>query len=260
MTRQQFLARALPELHRFFEEEGVWHCLAFGTLLGAVRDGSVIAWDHDLDLFVRPADVARLLAHGGHHGDFHFAPYRIRARSLAIGSGQVAMVEPGAVMVSWEGRTLGELWAPKLFADGVLRLYDLDSEVYFWPQSSFPHFALAETATVTLDERPYPAPRDPERWLEWTYGPMWHVPYQARSDGGGARPGFGLSGDAVTPALAERIAQCRAEGWDTRVYAGQIPWPRKLRGGGPSGGGTPRAAETSGSDWWHDLDELVSRY
>lgn len=42
----------LNEVHRVCELNGINYQLAFGSLLGAIRDGGQIPWDYDIDVFV----------------------------------------------------------------------------------------------------------------------------------------------------------------------------------------------------------------
>jgi len=50
----------LAEAHRALSALGVQHWLAYGTLLGAVREGDLIPWDVDADLWVRGEDIDRI--------------------------------------------------------------------------------------------------------------------------------------------------------------------------------------------------------
>ena len=49
---QQAALKTLREFHRVCEKNGVDYQLAFGSLLGAVRDGGQIPWDYDVDVIV----------------------------------------------------------------------------------------------------------------------------------------------------------------------------------------------------------------
>lgn len=71
--------------------------------------------------------------------------------------------------------------------------------------------------------------------------------------------GLGSAADRVAPQLAEQIAWCESQGWDRSRYAHHPRWPRRIMGAGPYGTGG-RAARTSGSDWWHTLDEVARLY
>lgn len=51
-TFQADTRATLDELHRVCETSGIDYQLAYGSLLGAVRDGGQIPWDYDTDVFV----------------------------------------------------------------------------------------------------------------------------------------------------------------------------------------------------------------
>ena len=51
--KYQFGTRSvLDEFHRICESKGIEYQLAYGSLLGLVRDGGQIPWDYDIDVFV----------------------------------------------------------------------------------------------------------------------------------------------------------------------------------------------------------------
>lgn len=58
------LHKYLIELTKVFrdvcDEEGIWYSLAFGTMLGAVREKNIITWDTDVDVYVLHKDLERL--------------------------------------------------------------------------------------------------------------------------------------------------------------------------------------------------------
>ncbi len=52
----------LKELDRVCKKHGIKYYLAFGTLIGAIRDNGIIPWDDDIDVVVTRADYNRLLS------------------------------------------------------------------------------------------------------------------------------------------------------------------------------------------------------
>lgn len=51
----------LCHINMVFRENGIEYYLAYGTLLGAVRDGSNIPWDYDVDIHVKINQLDRLI-------------------------------------------------------------------------------------------------------------------------------------------------------------------------------------------------------
>ena len=264
MTRADVLADKLEQVHSFFERNGIWHSLLFGTLLGAVRDGDVIEWDHDLDLLVRPSDVERIMSlrdEAAAEG-LRFWRGKTVGYRLAMNPGRVALFDSAFLSImGTDGSNYGELYAPSLFDDGVLRLYDFEEETIFWPQSSFPVFFVEELGEVMVRGRTYPAPAPgrAERLLELLYGDDWRVPYRSQRDGGEARPDRTDHGDVAEPDLQGAIEWCRAQGWDQTRYAAEPAWPRPLRGAGPHAW-MEQTSLTTRSAWWHTLGELGARH
>lgn len=258
---QPDLLDALVTVHRLFQAHGIWHCLAYGTLLGAVRDGDLIAWDYDFDLFVRPADVPRILALNEVALDegYGFTWRTTPGSHLAIDTERVAEFDCWGIWIHRHGRKVGDLFVHTLFDDGVLRRYDPRREIYWAPHNSFPHYFVERLDSVELGGVRFPAPRDAEKWLEGVYGADWRTPYRAVLQGGAARSGRTIYSHRYAPKLGAEIAWCVARGWDRSQYAGQRRWPRRIAGAGPRGP-TPRTVTSSGALWWRDLEELAAYY
>ncbi len=145
------------------EECGIHAFIAFGALLGGVREGALIGHDSDADLaylseYTHPLDVARE----------SFRLSRVLRR---------------------HGYTISPLSAASfktLFtdADGNTRAIDVfagfivDDEFYLMPavNAPLPRSAIFPLGAVTLHGRQLPAPADKEALLEATYGPHWRVP------------------------------------------------------------------------------------
>lgn len=59
---QQAAIDTLNEFHRVCEKNNIHYQLAYGSLLGAVRDGGQIPWDYDIDVFVPYEEKKHLIA------------------------------------------------------------------------------------------------------------------------------------------------------------------------------------------------------
>lgn len=153
-------ARALADLR---EHAGLEAYLNYGALLGAIRDGAMIAHDSD-------TDVCYLSAHT-HPVDIITESYRVertmKARGwhlLRMSSGDIKLLLP--------------------LSDG--RSCHIDVFVAFFVGSTFyqlgnrsgtlPREAVVPLGEIRLEGHTFPAPRDPEAMLTFLYGPSWRVP------------------------------------------------------------------------------------
>ena len=255
------LTAALDYVHRRFDAHGIWHCLVYGTLLGAVRDGALIPWDYDFDLLVQPRDARRILALTADtvHDGFTFAPSIVTGNRLAVNPTGLAQCAAGAIEVRLFGEKIADLYTFTLFNDGVLRRLDVQHDAYWVPHSSFAHFFVERLDTARIGDHAYPVPQHAERFLADTYGDDWRVPYRAVQQGGAPRDGATVHSDRYEPHLTEQLAWCDAQGWDRRQYAHEYAWPRPIRAAGPIGP-TVRTADSSRALWWRSAHELTSLY
>lgn len=138
--------------------------LAFGCLLGAVRDGRMIGHDKDADVAVLcpspyPVDVARQ----------SFRLERLmesrgwRTRRMSGGNFKVYIDLP-------DGSAVG--------IDTFSGWHDLDGRFHLMPnvRATLPVQSLLPVGSVVLEGRDVVAPRDPVPLLAATYGPGWSVP------------------------------------------------------------------------------------
>lgn len=257
-TPPDLLAHVLDRLSAMFTRQGIWHALAYGTLLGAVRGGDIIAWDKDIDLFIRPMDMQRIEALNP-----RLAGDGLEVRRISV-SAEVLAVNPLSVegssgprlTVRFEDRQVGDLYAFSLFEDGVLRWYDVEHEVYWCPESSFPHYFVETLEPVTIRGRQYPAPRAAAQWLAGTYGPDWRTPFKV----GDRRPAeTDVWGYRFRPRLHDEIAWCETQGWDRGRYRGELRWPRSVVAAGPDGWAPP-GENPDEVRWWRTLAELQQHY
>lgn len=136
--------------------------IAYGTLLGAVREGRVLGHDSDADLgyvsrHSNPVDVAR-------------ESFQVQ-RQLAEQGWEITRHSGGAfkISVTEGGMTRGLDVFGGFMDDGMLYLMG-EIGVPFREEWVFP------LGTAELHGRPMPVPAVPEKLLEVTYGPGWRTP------------------------------------------------------------------------------------
>jgi SAM-dependent methyltransferase len=157
------LVEAMREALTFLTGHGHDGFVAYGNLLGAVRDGRLIG--HDTD-----ADIA-FLARSTH-------PVGVILQSLQI---EREFLEAGWETYRLSAGTfklipdLGD--GPRIAID-VFTAFYFDETLHLMPHigARVPRAALLPTSTVTLEGVALPAPADPAAVLEATYGPSWRVP------------------------------------------------------------------------------------
>ncbi len=176
---------------------GVEAFLAYGTLLGAVREGGFIGHDSDIDLgyvsrHTHPVDVIR-------------ESFRLQ-RELTEKGFLVDRYSAAAFKVDVREED-GNLRGLDVFGG-----YLLDGQLYLMGEVGTP-FAkdwVFPLTTSTLAGRSFPVPARPEKLLEATYGPSWKVP----------DPAFHFT----TPRSTSR----RLNGWFRGIRTHRAEWDRRF--------------------------------
>lgn len=202
------------------EQCGVEAYLGYGALLGAVREGGMIAHDSDTDVcyFSHHTDPVGIIRE-----TFHIQ------RVLKRLDWQVLRMSGGDLKIIWplsDGRKVHIDIFSSFFIDG--EFYVLGNR-----RGRFDLADLLPLGTVELDGFEFPAPRDPEAMLVYWYGPSWRVP----------DPAFTPAEDLTTVS--------RMNGWLRGFRFGMSGWTPLLRGSAAPGSRLP----TGGSDfaaWVHD--------
>ena len=197
--RQDLLDGAERILAILRDECGVPAWIAFGSLLGAVRDGTMIGHDSDVDLaylsaYEQPADVAR---------EMFRISRTLREHGMKVSTRTASFC---AVSVPSEHGHLTPVDVYACFYLGDV-LYETASV-----GAPVPRDALLPLGSIEFEGRPMPAPADPEVLLEASYGPSWRVP---------------------DPAFAYNIprgVKRRFNGWFTQSMKQRRPWDRRYNG------------------------------
>ncbi|WP_168929390.1 class I SAM-dependent methyltransferase [Nocardioides sp. GY 10113] len=161
-TAQAMLAAARRVLE-VMADQGLGGFLAYGTLLGAVREGAFIGHDNDLDLGYVSA---------------HAQPVDVVAESLRL---QHALARAGMSTERYSGAGL-KIWVTD--EGGVRRGLDVFGGFWHGDRLAFLGELLTPferdwvepLSTVQLEGETFPAPARPEKLLEAMYGPGWRVP------------------------------------------------------------------------------------
>lgn len=261
MITPDLIDHCLRYVAGLLERHGINYSITYGTLLGAVRDGDIIAWDHDFDLQVGPGHMFDVLALNDliAADGFRFQPTRLSGQTLAMNPGQVSTFWNCALGIWFRGSKVGDIYIFFPFADGVLRRFDFETNTYWCPHSSFPAWFIEQQSRVRLRGRDYPTFRAPEQFLAGVYGDDWRTPYKAPMQGGEQRADTTTHGDRYLPKLRAEWQWCLAQGWDYTRYAASPRWPRHLAAAGPIGP-TERTVGTSNALWWRDFTELQTLY
>jgi hypothetical protein len=160
----EHLLELLGFVHELLEENRIVHWVDYGTLLGAVRDSDLIAWDEDVDLGALEADAGSILA---------LKP-EIEAAGYAV-----SRPEPAVIRVNYSATNETNLdlflWQEE---DDMLK-GDFDPS-YDWPGvrgHRFPKRYVAKLEPVRIGELSLPAPAPVDRFLiEHRYGPDYMTP------------------------------------------------------------------------------------
>lgn len=142
---------------------GVDAFMAYGTLLGAVRQGGLIGHDSDADL----GYVSR-----------YDQPVDAIMESFRL---QRALTEMGYPVTRYSGLAFKVLVTE---SDGAVRGLDVfggflrDGYLYLMGEVGHPFHPdwIFPTREIQFEGRPFPAPAHPEHLLEAMYGPSWKVP------------------------------------------------------------------------------------
>jgi hypothetical protein len=187
------------DITRILAEECGVHCwVAFGTLLGAAREGAVIGHDSDIDLAYLSDEPT---------------PAAMAVQMFAMAR---ALRRHGMRVLVKNGSFLTVLFSAP---DGAAASIDIYTCFYVGDllhesatvRDRVPRSAIEPLGTILLEGRQVPAPADPEALLVASYGPGWRTP----------DPSFR---HAPGPEVTRRF-----DGWFGSLMRNRRDWERTLR-------------------------------
>jgi SAM-dependent methyltransferase len=162
-SERRHVVETIVEALEFLGHRGHDAFLAFGNLLGAVRDGRLIGHDND-------ADIAYIAA-SSHPVDIMLESMRIEREYQEAGWETFRGTGAAFKVFSHlpDGRRIGIDVFSGFFFDGLFHIAGFVA-------APLSRDVLVPTSTVKLEGCEVPAPADPETLLEATYGSGWRVP------------------------------------------------------------------------------------
>lgn len=189
------LLDAIDHVLAGLKDAGIDAFLAYGTLLGAIRNGHLIGHDSD-------ADLGYVSAHE-HPVDVIRESFRVQ-RALVDAGYRITRYSALAFkvdVVESDGHVRGLDVFGGFMSDGYLHLM---GEI----RAPFRREWVTPLGRATLEGREFPVPADTDRFLTATYGRSWRVP----------DPAFHFA----TPASTHR----RFDGWFRGIRTGRPQWDR----------------------------------
>ncbi len=193
------LMTAIGTVLELVSDAGVEAFLAYGTLLGAIREGALLGHDSDADL--------AYVSHHRHPVDVVRESFRLQRR----------INERGFSTYRYSGAAFRVDVAE---GDGVVRGLDVfagffdEDRLYLMGEigADFQRDWIYPLGAALLEGVSFPVPAVPERLLEATYGPSWRVP----------DPAFRFETDEHT--------QQRLNGWFRGTAPRRTAWERRYSG------------------------------
>lgn len=191
----------LSYLSSVLKSNNLKHWIIYGTLLGAIREKTIIKHDYDFDLGILYEDVENILKlneiklfREGYLLEKGFGVvYNVRNHSLNYKSSEYKWRV--SLKLKFNDKIIADLYTYKECDDGLIRRYDPLEKIYYWPNSTFPAYFIKELIELEINGILFPAPRDPEVLVEFFYGPHWKIPIKAASQDGENHPDYDFYGN-----------------------------------------------------------------
>lgn len=175
----------LQYINKLFIKHNISHWLVYGTLLGSIRQNDIIPYDHDFDLGIKHEDHKKVFELNTQiiNDGYNFEMANGAVYSLE-NIKKIEMKWRVSYKICYNKESVGDLYIYSKFDDGYYRRYDIEENIYFWPNSTLPSYFFDNLTTSTVRDISFPSPMNSLLLLEHWYGPMWITPIKASSQDG----------------------------------------------------------------------------
>jgi hypothetical protein len=207
---------------------GCKYFISGGTLLGAKREGDLIAHDSDFDLDCLSEEKSLIL---GAEELFEKQGLKIiekmsrhPQRLFSLEKTNLPLCN-NSIRVYFMGYQVGDILLYTFFDDGIARRFDLQSGMYTNAKMSIPDWFFSGEEYLFIRGRKFRSVRAPEIVLEKVYGPDWHTPLKPGQYVSGRHQRSGSVPDA---SIEKLMLYALANGW-SGMRADAPVWPQEVK-------------------------------
>jgi phosphorylcholine metabolism protein LicD len=173
-TLNHDLSRHLFYLTNKFTKYNIKYWLMYGTLLGAVRLKRFIKSDPDIDIGVNINDYDKIMALNDIIKYDGYYMKKMYTYGIDVKNQTDKLIWRVSLKISYNGTNIGDIIFFREFNDGIMRRYDINEDINYFPsQSTFPAWYIEKLDTIKLDNKIYNVPQNYETLLEYWYGNKW---------------------------------------------------------------------------------------
>lgn len=221
------LFQSLITITDLLDQIDVPYVLTAGTLLGAIRENDLIKGDTDWDIEILSDHVPKILENRAEiekHG--LVVEYPCVQKTMSIESGVAPLAKSNRQIIKIidkDGKAHGDFFVQTLFQDGILRRINVDDGAYFNAKMSFPYWFFENREKISLRDRMFWAPANPEMMIRRVFGDTWRTPFTRHSK----IPGLNFAGAKTDANMEEGFLYALKQGW-IPYYPDAHPWPVKI--------------------------------
>lgn len=163
----------LPSVAKLLQKHDIAFCLDGGTLLGIVREGRLLPWDYDLDLFVRGEDASKIRAL---KWQLLRLGFRLNKRKTLSSFGPIPNDAPRVYKI----KSLRKYDGQRLTIDLIFKY--ADEGHYHWVvginppvHKKVPRKFYDQFGSIEYKGYAYPIPHQVDEYLKYRYGD-WRTP------------------------------------------------------------------------------------